>query len=195
MAPEVIMTEEKECYYSTKADIWSIGITAIEIAEKNPPLSDIHPMKALRMIPTSDMGLAKPKSFSKPFVDFVNVCLTRDPLKRPSATELLKHPFMVKAAGMARQLILKDLVEEVAIAKAKKKAGVDVDDDEEEDKKQEPQKNVAETVKYATKSRQNQTPQHRPELEPMPSFSSAFGLFVYPTNIRDQAHCRSSLRQ
>ncbi|KAI9088188.1 kinase-like domain-containing protein, partial [Phlyctochytrium arcticum] len=101
MAPEVIMTDPESATHSTasydsKADIWSIGITAIEIAEKNPPLSDIHPMRALYLIPNSDLGLAKPKAWSKPFQEFIAYCLIKDPVKRPSATELLQHPFLAK---------------------------------------------------------------------------------------------------
>ncbi|KAI8827284.1 kinase-like domain-containing protein, partial [Fimicolochytrium jonesii] len=101
MAPEVIMTDPESATHSSasydaKADIWSIGITAIEIAEKNPPLSDIHPMRALYLIPNSDLGLAKPKNWSKTFQDFIAVCLIKDPIKRPSAAQLLQHPFMVK---------------------------------------------------------------------------------------------------
>ncbi|KAI8617844.1 kinase-like domain-containing protein [Chytriomyces sp. MP71] len=90
MAPEVIACDPESASshtaaYDCKADIWSIGITAIEIADKNPPLSDIHPMRALHMIPSSNLGLAKPKNWSKPFVDFVASCLVKDPSKRPSA--------------------------------------------------------------------------------------------------------------
>ena len=110
MAPEVIMTEESNSSYTCKADIWSLGITAIEIAEKNPPLSDIHPMRALRMIATSPMGLSKPGQFSKSFVEFVNICLVKDPRKRISATDLLRHPFMMKAKDLHRQKILCDLI-------------------------------------------------------------------------------------
>jgi len=98
MAPEVIMCDPESptsynASYNSKADIWSIGITGIEIADKNPPLSDIHPMRALTLIPTSDLGLAKPKNWSKLFVEFIAICLTKDPNKRPSAEDLLKHPF------------------------------------------------------------------------------------------------------
>ncbi|RKO96262.1 hypothetical protein CXG81DRAFT_6749, partial [Caulochytrium protostelioides] len=101
MAPEVIMTDPDSATHSTasydaKADIWSIGITAIEIAEKNPPLSDIHPMRALYLIPNSDLGFAHPKSWSKPFQDFVSHCLTKDPQKRPSASQILQHPFLAR---------------------------------------------------------------------------------------------------
>ncbi|KAI8994353.1 kinase-like domain-containing protein [Gaertneriomyces semiglobifer] len=112
MAPEVIMTDPEtgngNATYDAKADIWSIGITAIEIAEKNPPLSDIHPMRALYLIPNSELNFAKPKNWSKTFQDFVSVCLTKDPNKRPSAQQLLQHPFLAKAAALPRQKLEKE---------------------------------------------------------------------------------------
>ena len=121
--------------YTCKADIWSLGITAIEIAEKNPPLADIHPMRALQLIPKSDIGLAKPKTWSKTFADFVSVCLTKNPDKRPSAKDLLNHPFLLKAKDLPRQLLMKDLIAKSRIAREKKKQGKEYDEDEEESEK------------------------------------------------------------
>eukprot|EP01134_Creolimax_fragrantissima_P000257 CFRG0257T1 len=95
MAPEVIACEtSKEDPYNDRCDIWSLGITAIEFAQMNPPYHDLHPMRVLFRIPKSlPPRLSEPENWSHNFNNFIEQCLTKDAHHRPSAKELLKHPF------------------------------------------------------------------------------------------------------
>ena len=93
MSPEVI----SQSNYDSKCDIWSLGITCIEMAEGKPPYSEIRTFLVMKkIISNPPKGLTNPKLWSKEFNDFVSLCLTFDPLKRPSAKDLIKHPFICK---------------------------------------------------------------------------------------------------
>ncbi|XP_035749803.1 serine/threonine-protein kinase 3 [Egretta garzetta] len=114
MAPEVI----QEIGYNCVADIWSLGITSIEMAEGKPPYADIHPMRAIFMIPTNPPPtFRKPELWSDEFTDFVKKCLVKNPEQRATATQLLQHTFIKNAKPVS---ILRDLITEAMEIKAKR---------------------------------------------------------------------------
>ncbi len=91
MSPEVISNSK----YGPKTDIWSLGITAIELAEGEPPYSHIHPVRAMFAIKNNPpRGLTLPGNWSSEFNNFVEICLTIDAEQRPSAQEMLQHKFI-----------------------------------------------------------------------------------------------------
>jgi len=106
MAPEVI----QEIGHDEKADIWSVGITAIEMAQRKPPHSNIHPMRAIFMIPSRPPPtLDEPSKWSPDFINFIERCLTKNPDDRPSAKQLLEHKFIQNAKP---HTILTDIIDE-----------------------------------------------------------------------------------
>ncbi|XP_027008092.1 mitogen-activated protein kinase kinase kinase kinase 4-like isoform X5 [Tachysurus fulvidraco] len=95
MAPEVIACDENpDATYDYRSDLWSCGITAIEMAEGAPPLCDMHPMRALFLIPRNPPPRLKSKKWSKKYFNFIESCLVKNYTQRPTTEQLLKHPFI-----------------------------------------------------------------------------------------------------
>ncbi|XP_023574934.1 myosin-IIIb isoform X1 [Octodon degus] len=101
MAPEVIACEQQyDSSYDARCDVWSLGITAIELGDGDPPLFDMHPVKTLFKIPRNPPPtLLHPENWCEEFNHFIAQCLIKDFEKRPSVTQLLDHPFIKEAHG------------------------------------------------------------------------------------------------
>jgi len=131
MAPEVIQEE-----YDKEADIWSLGITAIEMAEGKPPYYNIHPMRAIFMIPTRPPPkLTNPDAWSPDFNSFVAACLQKKPQDRPTAIKLLKHPFILKERSVKSKKVLEPILkdaEQVIATVGSREVALGIRDDEEE---------------------------------------------------------------
>ncbi|XP_054894878.1 TRAF2 and NCK interacting kinase a isoform X4 [Poeciliopsis prolifica] len=120
MAPEVIACDENpEATYDCKSDLWSLGITAIEMAEGAPPLCDMHPMRALFLIPRNPAPRLKSKKWSRKFQSFIENTLVKSHTHRPSTEQLLLHPFVTELPNERHLRIqLKDHID-----RTKKKRG------------------------------------------------------------------------
>ncbi|XP_074879769.1 serine/threonine-protein kinase 3 isoform X1 [Buteo buteo] len=146
MAPEVI----QEIGYNCVADIWSLGITSIEMAEGKPPYADIHPMRAIFMIPTNPPPtFRKPELWSDEFTDFVKKCLVKNPEQRATATQLLQHTFIKNAKPVS---ILRDLITEAMEIKAKRHEEQQRELEEEEENSDEDELDSHTMVKTSSES-------------------------------------------
>uniref|UniRef100_A0A8C6YGU6 non-specific serine/threonine protein kinase n=1 Tax=Naja naja TaxID=35670 RepID=A0A8C6YGU6_NAJNA len=122
MAPEVIACDENpESTYDYRSDLWSLGITAIEMAEGAPPLCDMHPMRALFLIPRNPSPKLKSRKWSKKFLNFVDSCLVKNYMHRPVTETLLKHSF-IRDMQNERQvrILLKDHLDRTRKKKGEK---------------------------------------------------------------------------
>ena len=116
MAPEVI----QESRYDGKVDVWALGVSAMEMAEVNPPRHDVHPMRVIFMITAEPApALREAERWSDSFKNFVQRCLHKDARKRPDAAELLPHGFLQSSAGSG--LSLAPLVEAAKRRAARKR--------------------------------------------------------------------------
>ncbi|KCV72713.1 STE/STE20/KHS protein kinase [Fonticula alba] len=120
MAPEVIQADENTSPYDEKADIWSIGVTAIELSQCGPPLFDLHPMRALFLIPKNKAPtLTEASKWSSDFNSFIQATVNKNPKKRQSAAELLRHPFLT---GLDEERpLMRAMVNEHFLASGKKR--------------------------------------------------------------------------
>ncbi|XP_038660012.1 mitogen-activated protein kinase kinase kinase kinase 3 isoform X7 [Scyliorhinus canicula] len=110
MAPEVAAVERKGGY-NQLCDIWAVGITGIELAELQPPMFDLHPMRALFLMTKSNFQPPKLKDkikWSTNFHQFIKLALTKNPKKRPTAEKLLQHPFVAQSLSRTFAIELLD---------------------------------------------------------------------------------------
>ncbi|XP_076147278.1 myosin-IIIa [Alosa pseudoharengus] len=106
MAPEVIACEQQlDSTYDARCDVWSLGITVIELGDGDPPLADLHPMRALFKIPRNPPPtLHQPEIWSAGFNDFISKCLIKDFELRPNVPDLLEHSFIKQIVGREKVL-------------------------------------------------------------------------------------------
>uniref|UniRef100_A0A7N8YDU8 non-specific serine/threonine protein kinase n=1 Tax=Mastacembelus armatus TaxID=205130 RepID=A0A7N8YDU8_9TELE len=180
MAPEVIACDENpEATYDYRSDLWSLGITALEMAEGAPPLCDMHPMRALFLIPRNPPPKLKSKKWSKRFLSFVDSCLVKNHLHRPTTDTLLRHAF-IKDLVNERQvrIMLRDHLDRTRKKREKGKEKVPVNKDqhrqqlaEQERYKQQLVADRQKRIQQQQEQRQkleNAQPQLQPHAKPQP---------------------------
>uniref|UniRef100_A0A671QL64 non-specific serine/threonine protein kinase n=1 Tax=Sinocyclocheilus anshuiensis TaxID=1608454 RepID=A0A671QL64_9TELE len=177
MAPEVVMCETmKDAPYDYKADIWSLGITLIELAQIEPPHHELNPMRVLLKIAKSEPPtLQQPAKWSMEFNDFLKKALDRNPETRPTTAQLLDHPFVssVKTNRPLRELV----------AEAKAEVMEEIEDNHEEGEDEDPA-DLSSTSLYGD-HRHNEAPMEFEE-EPRTSVSTETPLKEQEDDLSDR---------
>ncbi|XP_054551600.1 nik-related protein kinase isoform X2 [Talpa occidentalis] len=124
MAPEVIdCDEDPRRSYDYRSDVWSVGITAIEMAEGAPPLCNLQPLEALFVILRESAPKVKSSGWSRKFHNFMEKCMIKNFLFRPTSANMLRHPFVqnIKNEGHVVESLKKHLI---GIIKKRQKKGI-----------------------------------------------------------------------
>ncbi|KAL3970780.1 reticulon-1 [Sarotherodon galilaeus] len=177
MAPEVVMCETmKDAPYDYKADIWSLGITLIELAQIEPPHHELNPMRVLLKIAKSEPpSLDQPKKWSQAFNDFLRKSLDKNPETRPTAAQLLEHPF-VKSVTTNRPL--RELVAEV-----KAEVMEEIEDNREEGEEDEGMDLTVSSAKEPCQTSQTSLEGDQPPETPSPTTPSSPGPVPFPRKL------------
>ncbi|XP_015782683.1 traf2 and NCK-interacting protein kinase isoform X3 [Tetranychus urticae] len=163
MAPEVIACDENpEATYDNRSDLWSLGITALEMAESQPPLCDLHPMRALFLIPRNPPPRLKSRKWSRKFHSFIETVLIKDYQQRPYTDQLLQHPFLRDQPQEKQvRMQLKDHIDRgrkyQRTEPEEQFRGGFVSDDDEEDNSNAPEDNGGDGQEDATLKRNDKT--------------------------------------
>ena len=126
MSNQVIACDENpDATYDNRSDLWSLGITCLEMAEAQPPLCDMHPMRALFLIPRNPPPRLKSKRWSSKFKSFIETVLVKDYHQRPYTEVLLKHPFVRDLPNERQTRIgMKDLIDRMKKHKVRNKGNL-----------------------------------------------------------------------
>ncbi|KAF4077203.1 hypothetical protein AMELA_G00205430 [Ameiurus melas] len=169
MAPEVVMCETtKDAPYDYKADIWSLGITLIELAQIEPPHHELNPMRVLLKIAKSEPPtLDQPSKWSTDFKDFLKRALDKNPESRPSASQLLQHHFVssVKTNRPLMELVAEAKAE--VMEEMEEDSNEEADEDENHDITAPPGKDPSETSQTSLEGEHTPLPESPIDAEPL----------------------------